>query len=1301
MNVCLYSPTAPQTLLSLGQLHSCGGSFHSTNHPDQLLIKADESCVLDASLLTQHTNLYPASHPTLLAALRSFPHLSEAPSRRPHPTLFPPALTRFIARHPYTAPLPCAYITTPLPLSSPLTTPNSSNSSPDLLPAQVSLAPLHTHQRISKEQYARALAAIQLHNDTAHTPDPQLCLELSTGKHPYSTLTPTDITLMRRLFGPCPHCTEGRAFKPAASHPISTTPPATKPGETISFDPHQLPTPVLGGFTHMLTLVDEHSGHISQPGAMSKSSNSIFSSIHKTIQQTYNAHGHKVITLHGDAERVNTSLAPSLGSIGVRLKVSLPGQHAQRAERKHQTIDTRARSVAASLPYHLPPELTLLLKQSVGEVLNNSVCRASAPLTPNEIVSGFKPSRAPIGFGRCAMVLQPDDKRRALSLATGTPMNQIPVTELGVSMGLQPGTDRTYWLLANGVVVPRVPIGPLLPVHHVPFNWKLRPVNRIQSPPGLAHLSPDQSSSPPTDSPLPNPPTYPVDSLNSPVQLPDLTVAPPPDTFLPYPIAPITTLPPVPVLPTHIPPIPNTPSTTLTPNIPSSSPDHPRLSQPPSTPTNHIPRPPTPLGNHPIPPDHPSRSSVLPTTPSRTVLLTPVRLLADTPHQSPLLRSRPPPPPPTTTAEPLILPPPAPSASDPPPPAPALPAAPALPPPRMLTRSQTRLPGAAPGPRAPYSGWLSAIVSLSGHQLRKRVNLQTAALRDRTYRLANPVPESLNNRSTDIRPVPPPRQQDEWPLHKALLILPPAKVHAAVAKEMQKVFVTYGSLKVVPRSELEPNAVYVPTKLIIREKLNGDITARMPLGGDRQPLHTFNETHAGTSDVTHRMFVLAAAKAHAAHQSIPLITFDFDVPAAFLNKNALTRAHTNGTQLFTRTSPLLPPPYNNVTCAVEGAHYGLRQSNHIYDQDFINLLVSDGFTPCASHPYSFAKWSIPGLHVLPSHHIFVSMHVDDGDGNTTCPALYSAFQDLIIRRYGDLPFHSPSKGTCGQVQVTNTNNSTTLHSGPYIRKMLTRIGMDKVPPALSPDVKGLFEPSTDPTPLSPTARSEYRTINGELIHILPTRHDCRKTGTYLLTKGEAPDASDAVKQLHLLRYLKSCPDIGPTFSADPSDFPRGVELHSSSDCAHNVHPGGHSHGAFTITVGRPGSATAPFLLYSAAETGVSLSPTEAEYVLLSKTAKSLLHFRQFAEDLGFPQSLPSIMLEDNASAIKLATTPLIPAKSRHIALKEHHVRWAVKTNQVLPQHQGSCDIVPDGATKCVGPSRFLYFRNQVFQPPTT
>lgn len=582
----------------------------------------------------------------------------------------------------------------------------------------------------------------------------------------------------------------------------------------------------------------------------------------------------------------------------------------------------------------------------------------------------------------------------------------------------------------------------------------------------------------------------------------------------------------------------------------------------------------------------------------------------------------------------------------------------------------------------------------TGHQIRKQLLIRNASLRDRLHRQENPTSQSLSNRATDIRPSPPLRQQNEFPLAKALTALDPTKVNAAVAKEVDKVFTKYISLRRIPPSLVEPNAVFVRSKLIIREKTNKDVTARLALDGSQQPPHTYGDTHAGTSDAPHRIFVLATSVADAAHRGKTLITFDFDLPAAFINKNALTREHTGQTQLFTRMPKDLPPPHGNALCEVIGAHYGLKQSNHIYDQDFISLMLNDGFTPTPSHPYTFTKHSITS----PLDKIVVSMHVDDGDGNTTSPELYADFQQLITTRYGPLEFHSPSRGTCGQIQTSHPDGSITLHHGPYILKMLSRVGMDLVPPALSPDIKGLFDKSVDTTPLSAKATAEFRTVNGELIHILPLRHDIRKVVTHLLTLGESPDNTAYLKQLHLLRYLKSTPTLGPTFSASPSNYPNGVEIHSASDCAHNVHPNGQSHGAYLLTVGKVGATTAPFLSYSAAEKGVSLSPTEGEYVTLSKTAKTLIHFRQFATDLGFPQLTPSTMLEDNASSIHLTTAPLIPSKSRHIALKYHHVRWAYKTKQILPRHQGTNDIVPDAATKHVGPSRFLYFRHQVFHP---
>ena len=268
---------------------------------------------------------------------------------------------------------------------------------------------------------------------------------------------------MRQIVGPCPHCLEGRAYRPAASQLASASPPTERLGQVVSFDPQKLPNPVLGGFTHKIMMVDENSGFISQPGSTSKATGPVFDAMNGVITKQYNANNVHVENLHGDSENINISLRPKFGALGTRVLTNLPGQHAQVAERTTQTVQDRARAISSGLSYFLPSELTLLNEQAAGENLNHTTNKASYPLTPFEKLYGLKLKTAPVAFGRCAMVNQPDDKRLTISHATGTPFKKVPVTELGVSMGLQPGTTYTQFLLANGRVVPRRPIGPVLP----------------------------------------------------------------------------------------------------------------------------------------------------------------------------------------------------------------------------------------------------------------------------------------------------------------------------------------------------------------------------------------------------------------------------------------------------------------------------------------------------------------------------------------------------------------------------------------------------------------------------------------------------------------------------------------------------------------------------------------------------------------------------------------------------------------------------------------------------------------------
>ena len=583
---------------------------------------------------------------------------------------------------------------------------------------------------------------------------------------------------------------------------------------------------------------------------------------------------------------------------------------------------------------------------------------------------------------------------------------------------------------------------------------------------------------------------------------------------------------------------------------------------------------------------------------------------------------------------------------------------------------------------------------LTGHQLRKRMNFKSAAVRDREHMDANPIPDGLNNRATDIRPTPPARQQNEFTISKALSIFPKSSVDEAVLKEITKCFTTYKSLRLINFKDLEKGAIFVRSQCIIRDKLNNELTARIPVGP--QPEGTYNETFAGTTDANHRQFALASAQASAAHRGKTLNTGSCDIPAAFLNGNKLSRNDTNGKQLYTRLPNELPEPYGGALAAIDGSHYGLRQANHIYDQNLIKHLKSHGYTPSPSHPYTFTKDDNQSDD--PGDNITVEAYVDDFEYYGTSQRLIDEFESILSIRYGKMKFNHPSLGLCGQALVLNPDNSIKLHYGPYLKRVMTRIGMDKVPAALSPDVEGLFDPSTDPTPLSPSATSEFRTVNGELIHVLPGRHDIKKVVTYLLSKGENPDNSDYLKQFHLLRYLKGTLELGPTFSADPTDYPNGAEFHSSSDIAANVHPNGQTQGAGVIIIGTVGARTSPCISYSAPLKGIQLSPTESEYTNNSKQARINVHYRQYAKDLGHPQIKPTIMLTDNASAIKLTEAPLVPTKSNHISLKVHYIRHLHKTKQIRQLHQGTCDIITDGMTKHVGPSRFLWCREKLFTP---
>ena len=56
---------------------------------------------------------------------------------------------------------------------------------------------------------------------------------------------------------------------------------------------------------------------------------------------------------------------------------------------------------------------------------------------------------------------------------------------------------------------------------------------------------------------------------------------------------------------------------------------------------------------------------------------------------------------------------------------------------------------------------------------------------------------------------------------------------------------------------------------------------------------------------------------------------------------------------------------------------------------------------------------------------------------------------------------------------------------------------------------------------------------------------------------------------------------------------------------------------------------------------LALSSTEAEYLALFEASLTIMWSRQFLSELGFPPSTPTIIYEDNKSAINIGCLPKV------------------------------------------------------------
>jgi hypothetical protein len=102
---------------------------------------------------------------------------------------------------------------------------------------------------------------------------------------------------------------------------------------------------------------------------------------------------------------------------------------------------------------------------------------------------------------------------------------------------------------------------------------------------------------------------------------------------------------------------------------------------------------------------------------------------------------------------------------------------------------------------------------------------------------------------------------------------------------------------------------------------------------------------------------------------------------------------------------------------------------------------------------------------------------------------------------------------------------------------------------------------------------------------------------------------------------------------------------------------------------------------------VALSSTEAEYMGLAEATKEASYLRSFLIELGLDNLSSVVVYEDNLGALKLAANPTFHNRSKHIDIKYHFIRDAVKEKILSLSHVSSAEMVVDDLTKGLPGSR--------------
>ena len=117
------------------------------------------------------------------------------------------------------------------------------------------------------------------------------------------------------------------------------------------------------------------------------------------------------------------------------------------------------------------------------------------------------------------------------------------------------------------------------------------------------------------------------------------------------------------------------------------------------------------------------------------------------------------------------------------------------------------------------------------------------------------------------------------------------------------------------------------------------------------------------------------------------------------------------------------------------------------------------------------------------------------------------------------------------------------------------------------------------------------------------------------------------------------------------------------------------------------------------QASVALSSTEAEYMACCFSAREAVWLRRLLHELGFEQTSPTVLHEDNSGCVSLSGNWRADQRTKHIDVQYHFVREQVEAKTVQVKRIATTKNVADALTKPVPRIKFEWCRDHFGMVP--